>query len=352
MSSDHQNPAGPRKPAWWQLWRKFKERRLGSTSAHGMSTSHSQSSIQDWLDALDKLQPLVRNMRNEIDDLDGSQLSFDVLGAGTFLLQVDLLLIKLRQHFNNYQRRVHELNLDIPQIKLTLDRAALQSQACFKSLMNLYAVLNTKTYNQLNHPSVIQEVQRLETATKGLTDCMNHLNEMALKRDPVYQLFENELFKTLLEIEQGHSLGLGESSGPSTTGPMRDKAHHIIDSDLRKIAFNIISYYDTLKRCSVLYHSHQVASSLETFKHHVDVYLDTASNQEKNVQYMAEQLHGLFFALEAMRFIRFKGFQEKAKSIKKQLTSLLKTCAFGRECLKSLQMSPRSKLTLKSRFPS
>lgn len=343
MSSDDNGTT--KGSAWWQIWRRFKKKRLQLPEA---TVNHPTGPV-DWFKSLDQLQPVIRSMRNEIDELQTTKISFDMLGAGTFLLQIDLLLIKLRQHYNNYQRRQQELNLSIPQVKQIMDKVQYQCQLCCLIMQNLHILFRQLSADQINHPKVIEEVQQLEDATKSLTHSMQGLNEIALKRDPVYQLFENELFKTLMELEQSQPMGLGHPSSPSVTGPMRDKAHQILDSDFRKIAYNIISYFDTLKRCSILYQSSQVSDALESFKLHLEMYVDNAMLTPKQAA-MQESLHGLFFDLEGMRFIRFKGFQDKSKSIKKQLTTLLNSSEFGRECLKSLQMSPRAKLKLKSRF--
>lgn len=341
-----------KKAHWWQLWRLLKRINRQALENECKDTEYVASTLKDWQRALDQLQPIVRNMRNDIDDLDVNKISFDILGAGTFLLQIDLLLIKIRQHYNNYDRRMKELNLSIPQIEDIMHKAEHQCKMCYINMQRLHKALENRTYHDLNHQEVINKVHNLEGETKTLTECMHALNEIALKRDPLYQLFENELFKTLMELENGPKDPMtGELTiTSSNTSGLRDKAHHILDPQMRKIGFNLISFYETLRRCSILYQSPQVTKALEAFRNNVSLYLNKCGEEQVDMQALQACIHAIFFDLESMRFTRFKGFQDKARTVKKQLQQTLKQSEFGIECLKNLQMSPRAKLSLKSKF--
>jgi hypothetical protein len=355
MAFEPNDPNAKRR--WWRWWQMFGANKHSKRPDNPSLEIASKTSLKDWQKMLDMLQPIIRSMRNDIDDLNINDLSFDILGAGTFLLQIDLLLIKIRQHYNNFDRRAKELNLSIPQLEDIMDKVQQNCQMCYINMRDLHALLRTRTYSELNHKEVINQVHALESETKSLTESMHALNEMALKRDPLYQLFENELFKTMMELEQGHRpLGTELNVSSTNTTSLRDKAHNINAPEMRKIAFNLISYYETLRRCSILYQSPQVTKSLDSFKTNMKQFLGLCTQEEAETHdcapndAMQKSILAIFFDLEAMRFTRFKGYQDKARTVKKQLQQTLKQSEFGIECLKVLQMSPRAKLSLKSRL--
>ncbi|HET9843515.1 MAG TPA: hypothetical protein VFP93_02510, partial [Gammaproteobacteria bacterium] len=246
--------------------------------------------------------------------------------------------------------RKRELNLNIPAIAQLLKKVEQGCILCYKNILQLQSLLQNRTYKDLNHHEVINQVHSLETETKSLTQCMVALNEMALKRDPLYQLFEAELFKTLMHLESSDKLPASHLAQYYERGSgLRDKAHRIKDAEKRKIAFNLISYYETLKRASNLSQNDASLQSIEMFKQHAELFFGASANADTENQ-GKELIVLLFNDLEAMRFLNRTGIFEKSSAIRKQFKQLLQQSLFGKECLKELQMSPRSKMLLRTKF--
>ena len=350
-----ESPKGPRDPTlllWLKKWRKIFLKSYPSKEEDALET-HPQvekSQYKDWLESVDKLQPLVRRLRNDIDKLEIQQLTFDVLGAGTFLLQIDLMLIKLRQHLNNYERRRTEVNLKIPAIKLLFDKIERGCKQCFVYLLALAQALEQCGYKDLENPEILHLVKALESESKSLTQIMYELNETILKKDPVYQLFETELFKTLMNLEHEDVVSSRASfENEPKISNLRDKANLIQAQELRSIGFHLISSLEGLKRASILFHSTQASRAMDAFKNQVETFLDLANQPDAEVA-LKTCLLLLFADLEAMRFARLKGLSDKSKVVKHQLKQVLSQSVFGQSCLKSLQLSPRDKLSLKQKF--
>ncbi len=345
--------------SWWQRFKNLGKS-WGSDIKDSMFSDPNNSTYGDWLKSLGQLQPLIRQMRQEIDSLGTKDISFDILGAGTFLLQIDLLLIKVRQHFSNYHRRKADFNHKGELSQSMLSRIETESKSCYACMEYLFKALKGKTYLELNDKFIIECVKSLETSTQLLSHEMQQLNELALKRDPVYQLFENELFKTLMSLEQGeHPHDTFKPSYPSMD-PLRDKAHLIEEVALRDIASEMLSQYNTLKRSSDFYQnsllstyqSQLLTARLDAFEQHVSAYISIASQSKLDREKIIVAIQHLFLDLEAMRFVPLKTFSEKSKVVKQQLTQHLRKSELGLEALKPLQMGFRAKLGLKSRFRS
>lgn len=311
------------------------------------------SNIEDWRHAFDELLPTVRNLRNDIDSLDAKELTFDLLGAGTFLLQIDLLLIKIRQHYNNYERRIKELKLDHTPLHNVLMRVQQSCHHTYIIMLKLQSSLKNRTYRDLNHHEVINEVHALESETKKLGENMQALNDMALKRDPLYQLFEAELLRTLTDLKSGRHERCLESLPTyvePTNGPLRSKAQVIAHPERRQIAFCLIACFESLKRCSILFQHHRVSQLMELYRNQVDEFLTLAQISHAREQDLGHAINELFHTIDAMRFAPVKGFKDKAIYVKKQMKQGLEETPTGQLYLRTIRMSPKVKLSLKDKF--
>ena len=326
-------------------------------SSYSVSTPQASTTVTtlvEWRHSLEKLQPIVRDMRNSIDELNVKELSFDILGAGTFLLQIDLLLIKIRQHFNNYERRLKELNVEHTPLQEVVHKLNHSCQHVCTIMEGLHQLLINKTYRDLNHHDVINQVHSLECETKILAETMSALNDLALKRDPLYQLFEAELLKTLTDLKSGARAPAEFQSTPGytepATGPLRSKSQSIHHPEKRQIAFCFISCYESLKRCSALFTHQNVNALVDLYRHQLDDFITLCQLPHAPDETLGEAVHQLFHTVDAMRFTPMKGFSDKAKSVKRQMKQGLEHTPSGQAYLKSIRMSPRTKLSLKDKF--
>ncbi len=316
-----------------------------------------EGTSKDWMKALDHLQPKIRHMRNQIDDMCNSIPSFDLLAAGTFLLQLDLILIKVRQNVNNYERRIKDMGHEVPESKALCDMAEkvkAQCVQCYRHVAVLGAMMDKRTHEQLNCPEIIEQVKALESHSKKLTLMISDWNEMVLKKDPLYhKLFEAELFRTLLEMENHPEARFSQQENyatPTTTGPLRDKAQMIVEPDLRKLGFQLITGYESLKRCAILYQGERLNPTLEKHKAIIEEYFLVATRVDKTEKDLIEALASLFVVLDSMRFVHHKGFTDKLKHVKRMLKQELTQMEWGKACLSKTQMSSKDKLSLKERF--
>jgi hypothetical protein len=341
----------PKKRPWWLRWFFLRSDRTETKLSQYAefpkipAVLPVSSDVRMWQKALDDLQPFIRTMRNDIDALDIHELTFDMLGAGTFLLQMDLLLIKIRQHYSNYERRKKDLNQAIPTIQVILNKVEQSCLQCHSHVVMLNFMLRNTTMRDLNRKDVIQEVRNLEEESKSLTQCMFTLNDMILKHDPIYQLFETELLEALMKVEQKDLVpsGLYKTNTQNIQNvSMRQKAQEIKDPNQRQIGFSLIAFYEGLKSTSLIFDNDSVTAALDHLREHVEFYLEQSISSASE-EALFDAIHQVALDLEGLRFVKIEAMVEKAKTTNKQLKLSLSHSDFGKKYLETFEMTTKDK---------
>lgn len=320
--------------------------------------------FKDWIQAIELLQLWVRKRQLEIDLLDVDDLTFDLIEVSAYFVQIDLCLSKNKRHYEMYKIRDKDFNEIEKETHLEFVSATMRCQEGHQTILECMRLICDIPIQNLKVKQIAKVLRVLEKQTQDLTQAMQLLNDAVCKNGPLYQLFENDLFLALYEIEQSriqltpYSYSPLKESNSSIILLLREQAQWIQDSELKMIAFGLINQYESLNKYMIFSASQALKTAFKTFYNNVDHFIkDIIEDSQIDESILHQRLNSIFRAIESIRFIAnkkdsfTKNLQDAAKLTKKQLCKNLEKTQKGQTFLNLYQrMSVKEKLIMKSRF--
>lgn len=322
------------------------------------------SEPQDWVKALELLHGEVRKKQVAVDALEIQDLTFDLIELSAYLINMDLCLSKNKKYYDTYKLREKSFNEIERQTQLEYMNASLHAQETHQTMRECIPLISGVPINNLHIKYIAKTLQKLEIHTRDLGKAIERLEDAVFKTGPLYQLFENDVFLALCEVEKSQIqlvpygyTPLKESTN-NVIPILREHAQLIPDLELKGIALGLINQYESLNRYMIFFPSTVLKTAFKMFYNNVDQFIkDILENPKIEEASLHQRLNSIFRAIESIRFIAnkkdsfTKNLQDAAKSSKKQLFKHLEKTQTGQNFLNLYQrMSPKQKLMMRSRF--
>lgn len=320
--------------------------------------SGENTTYSDWVEMSEQLHPFIRKLQFDISQIPIHALNFDLLGASTYLLQIDLCLSKNRKYFDIYQKRADMVE------ESEKAAAMLYCQEAYSIMEQCWTLLKEGDFNCLTLPvKALSDLARLfEKQTQEAGEVIQVLNNTVLKKGALYQVMDSDLFKALYSLEQAQGqlkpylFSPMKESSVYTVSVLRKEAEAIKEEHLKKIAESLIKQYESLSKYMIFSSSEVLNKAFKTFYNEIENFVQEAVNPKEDIRFYTI-LSSIFREVESIRFITnkkdafTKNLQEAAKVTSKQLRKSLESSDLGRNFLNVYhKMNAQEKLDMKSRF--
>ncbi len=309
-----------------------------------------KSSIGEWMQAIDILQPLVLSLRKAIEPRQHDEFDLELLAANTYLFHVDRLIVKIREYVQQFRFKHEQLTQNnLYSYQAEINQANSAAEQCYQTILQLTALLQSNTPKKLYSDELITQIHALELDTIALGSAVRNLNQSAYKAESMMQLaaLEHDLLQSLTQSKpmQTH-VGFSENHGlnyniTQTQGEyLRAKAHEIGDLNCYRMIAGFIDIHDVLKKCYVVARKIFVKDALDTMSENIEglIAAMSAENVDKNKVFY--HFNQIFHCVEMIRFNTnresrcSKNLFDKSKVATQQLRKLCQKHPLGLEYLK------------------
>jgi len=320
-----------------------------------------KTTLADWLSAVDILHQCVERIRNEIDLVAPNKITLEIIGTSTYLLQINLLLAKIKNNFVTFQKRQKELteksNAGTPS---ELTKASQCCTQCYTTLLQLVLLTKDANLKILKSKDLIDLVQVLEVEAQDLGLTMQTLNEYVLNKDPLHALFDNTLLEKLLEAQRqrnytGEYGFCVEVLTQSNALSLRENARKVEDVEQRNLLYNFIQGFETLSRCYVVERKEIIHKIMHSFRRELEELIGQCGAPDKTKDKAYCAMYKIFGYLDAIRFNTKRkdnnsvNMNQKALIVIRQFKSVCKQSPLGKGFLLEYQLSPKDKLQIKKK---
>ncbi len=308
------------------------------------------SSLKEWFQAIDVLQPLVQSVRSNLDPQTMNEFNLENLGVNTYLFHLDRILVKIREHLLNYRFRQEQNSDDLhSKDKLDLKQASESAEHCFHTILHLTALIQRLPQKKLYSEEFISQIHALELDATSLASAMRSLNQTAYKAQAMVELaaLEQDLLQTLAQSRPpmggGASfadMGLNQGMMYTAGEYLRSKAHVVSSPEFNQFINGMIDIHEMLKKCYVVARKAVVKESLDIMGDNIEGLITIVSQNEMDRNRAFYHLDQLFHCIEALRFNTnresrcSKNLFEKSKSARLQLRKICQKNELGIEYLK------------------
>jgi len=323
--------------------------------------------LKDWIQAVDALRRYISKKHLEIDLLEVNEFSFMVMQLVHILMRMDLQLSKIKSYYQNYTVCAKEFNEIEKESYLEFITATNVCQDMHQIILDSVKTLEAlESLNGLSHKKVSKVFARAHSRIKEkithLKQSIDLLNDVVLKKRPLYKLIDNEWLLSLYQLENIEVMRKIEAQGQETgiycayfypaalypsidahagvsekvseknlffkdnhrkiIAQLKHKAQKIYDVDLRIIAFDLINQYEFLSKYMIFSVSKSLSIGYKVLYDYITQFIsyiiqkealsdyisdtDTNTNTENiNTETVAlhEILNAIFRAIESLRFI-------------------------------------------------
>ncbi len=308
------------------------------------------SSLKEWFEAIDVLQPLVQSVRSSIEPQTMNDFNIEILGVNTYLFHLDRILVKIREHLLNFRFRQEQNSEELhSKDKLDLRQASEAAEHCFHTILHLTALIQRLPLKKLYSEEFISQIHALELDATSLASSMRSLNQTAYKAQAMVELaaLEQDLLHTLAQSRSpmggGASfadMGLNQGMMYTAGEYLRSKVHNVTSPEFNHFITGMIDIHEMLKKCYVVARKAVVKESLDVMGDNIEGLIVIVSQTEIDRNRAFYHLDQLFHCIESLRFNTnresrcSKNLFEKSKCARHQLRKICQKNELGIEYLK------------------
>lgn len=319
-----------------------------------------QSTLKDWLMATDNLILFVKEIRQQIKNLDKTPSEIDLLSASAYLYHLDKLLVIIRENYLTLQYREEQfMNKRETLARIEFFQAYNASSQCYHCVLYITSMLHKhpeKELISLYSEEFVRRIHELETECNNLVSAVRALNHFAYRQDAVAQLskLEQDLFETFVysravELNNGkvmyNNLMLHTPTElNSSTDYLKSKLNKIVRQEDTLLMNHIIEVYDALRRCYVVVRKAVIKETLEVMAKNIEAMATQLEEDSYNKESLFFHLHNIFNSVESLRFSSNRESRcsrhlfEKAKAARRELRKACVMHPIANEFLKEINM--------------
>lgn len=278
---------------------------------HPKNAELKSQTLQDWIKALDDLQLVVQQHREQIDPMRLQSVDMNMLGVCTYLFHTERILNKIREFLLSFRYRQEQLI----QEKRTLNfleyvKVNVAGHKCFRTMVDLYDDLKKPLTKQLYSDAFVAKVHTLEHDANNLMIAMQDFNKYLYRQDAILQItqLEQNLLHTLVQSQLNTNKNIiplnemifGGESQELMAGHLRAKMKTLTDLQDVALLEKIIDGYDMLKKCYVIARKSVIKDTLDEIGENIELLIkEITHHNETRIYY---HLYCIYHKIESLRF--------------------------------------------------
>ncbi|MFI4938536.1 MAG: hypothetical protein ACHQJ6_08540 [Candidatus Berkiellales bacterium] len=336
---------------FWQKIKEllFKPKVEKKVAPNGYQEDQTPTSVKDWINAVDTLNPLIQVKRNELDPNFFDEFNLEWLEVSTYLYHAAKLSSKIRECYLILCYRVDQF-VKQPEIlnRIEFLQATEGGLQCHRAIINLSTLLNKTTAKRLYSDEFISKIHLLELHANALAGYIRAINQFAFRQEAAAQLISTPLPPVVVTTKPNSMLhnymASTQFGGYSVTEYLLTKAKELKNKEDILLIQRSIDIYDLLKKCYVISRKTTIKNTLDVMAENIEGLTLMLLQEKRELNTLFIHLHQIFNSIESLRFCGNRESRcsqnlfEKAKQARKEMRKACFVHSLGREFIRKIEV--------------